>query len=308
MVHQQVHGLLALGLEGMERAKRLFVWRLVAHCAALICALAAAVFVEQHHTPGDAYEIYELMAAALAIAFELWALFLNHRASGLHCRGREVMRRVMLLDALDPAEAEAALKRSETYFGPTLSQRARLFKEQDEQLPPDQQRLFNYYYSTKKLGQKRLRDHLFESAIFSHHLYAFAWKFSLACLVVMLVAAGAVVMVLALGHHATPFRLLIALIAFVPASQEVDHLLLYHTVEHQLSLLLKRVERLYSDALTGAEPQVQLLADWGDYCAATTFAPPIRTWVYKRLVKKLVQDFEAKMQQLEKSAAVSGSE
>jgi hypothetical protein len=302
MVHQQVQPLLALGLEGLEWAKRLFVFRLLAHVLALVLAIAAAMFAEDADTL-----VGEITCAAAAICFEFLAFFLHHWATDLHSRSRQVMRRVMILDAFGPDEAVAALERSRPHFRETVLRGAVAVEARDQQLDESSKRLLNYYYSRKPLGQARLRDHLFESAIFSHHLYSTAWKFSLICLFALLCGAGIVVAVLILGHDASHHhgaaglivRLVIALVAFVPASQEVDHLLLYREVAHELGELLKRVERLYSQPLEGSHPNAQLLGDFGDYCAATTFAPPIRTLVYKALVRRLAVEFEQKMKELE---------
>jgi hypothetical protein len=304
MVDKKVQPLLALGLEGLERAKRLFVFRLLAHSAALVLAMMAALFVEDPDSL-----VLEVVAAAAAIGFETLALLLHHWAADLHSRSRQVMRRVMILDALNPEQAPVALERSRAHFNETVLRGAADLQARDQHLDDSQKRLLNYYYSRKPWGQARLRDHLFESAIFSHHLYRTAWKFSLLCLVLLLAGAAIVVGVLVLGrdpthHHSLTslvVRLLIALVAFVPASQEVDHLLLYREVEHQLAGLLKRVEALYANPLNEGEPNSQLLADLGDYCAATTFAPPIRTLVYKALVDRLVVEFEQKMKQLNQS-------
>jgi hypothetical protein len=299
MVHKQVQPLLALGLEGLGKAKWLFVCRLVAHCAALGLAITAAVMVESGDTA------LEIATASGAILCEFLAFWLHHQASDIHSRGREVMRRVMLLDALHPEQAAAALPKLQHHFGKDVERRAAALQAQDQQRPEKDQRLFNYYYSRKPLGQLRLRDHLFESAIFSHHLYAAAWRFSLICLFVLLGLAGTAVAVLVFGTHSehsmtTLFvRLLIALVAFVPASQELDHLLLYRSVEVQLGELLKRVEALYAEPLDDKQIHAGLLADVGDYCAATTFAPPIRTLVYQVLVRRLAVEFEEKMRALE---------
>jgi hypothetical protein len=310
MVHKQVYPLLALALEGLELAKQLFIYRLVAHCAALALAITAAVAL---HCGSEGVEI---AAAFGAIMAEFAALCLHHRAMELHTRGRQAMRRVMLLDGLRPEEAPAVLERARPHFGTAVRRSAAALEESDGRLEEKDQRLANYYYSSKPPGQARLRDHLFESAIFSHHLYGAAWKFSLACMIVLL-GAAAVVLVFLVPHttrllgfgtaHAEEaglatlaVRLVVALVAFLPACQELDHLLLYRMVEHHLGELLGRVEALYAEPDAGPQPGFRLLAEFGDYSAATTFAPPIRTLVYRRLVGRLRDEFEAKMAELDR--------
>jgi hypothetical protein len=95
-------------------------------------------------------------------------------------------------------------------------------------------------------------------------------------------------------------RIVIALVAFLPACQELDHLLLYRMVQNHLGEILKRVEALYSGPASDGQPDFLLLAAFGDYSAATTFAPPIRTLVYKQLKDQLRDEFEARMQSLRK--------
>jgi hypothetical protein len=305
MVHAQVQPLLALGLEGLDRAKWLFVCRLVAHCVALGLAITAALVVD------TATPAWQIALPAGAIICELVAFWLHNRASDFHSRGRQVMRRVMLLDALQPEQAPVVLPQMQPLFGQPVIRKAMALQERDLLKPEKDRRLLNYYYSRRQPGQARLRDLLFESAIFSHHLYAAAWRFSLICLAVLLGLAAIAVTALVLGSGSTEtmgalwLRLLIALVAFVPACQEVDHLLLYRSVEEQLGQLLGRVEGLYAETLNDQKPHAGLLADVGDYCAATTFAPPIRTLVYKALVDRLAVEFEQKMRDLEKGREVA---
>ena len=208
------------------------------------------------------------------------------------------MRRVMLLDALQPDEAPAVLERARAHFSTAIQQAASRLEERDRLLGDKNTGLSAYYWSPKDSGPARLRDHLFESAIFSHRLYQAAWKFSLLCLVVLLGAVAVVLVILGRGHHALLLRLLIALIAFLPASQELDHMLLYRMVAHHLSELLQRVESLYGEPLSDAQPNWRLLAELGDYSAAATFAPPIRTWVYRHLHDPLGVEFKKKMKEL----------
>jgi hypothetical protein len=317
MVHEQVYPLLALGLEGLEKAKTLFVYRLVAHCVAVGLAIAAAVAM--HNELPD----LEIVAVAAACAAELAALYLHHTAMELHSRARQVMRRVMLLDALHPDEAPAMMDKARSHFGMQVRRKATALEERDQK-EPDQakRRLANYYWSPKPPGPQRLRDHLFESAIFSQHLYSAAWRFSLVCLVVLFGAAAVVLTFLVLHHVTTGtaevsphtpgvatlgIRILLALVAFLPACQELDHMLLYRMMEHHLEELLKRVEALYADSLTAGEPDFRLLAEFGDYSAATTFAPPIRTVVYKALADRLSHEFEAKTTALGQAKAPTPS-
>lgn len=316
MVHDPVQPLLALALQGLEKAKRLFVVRLTAHIVALLCAILAAVCSHMIHYHGtesntEGLESLELVAAIAAVVFEGIALYVHHCAMELHSRGREAMRRVMLLDALHPSDATRALEKARHHFDAGVQRRAAAVEERDRHLEPEKRRLRNYYLSDKEVGQARLRDHLYESAIFSHHLYAAAWKISAAALVVLLGLGAIVLCFLLLGTHellghgnardsfpSLAVHALIALVAFVPACQELEHLLLYQLAQQQLGDLLRRLEDLYGDPLAGAAPNLQLFADLTDYAAATTFAPPIRTIVFWLLADRLDNETQEKIRKL----------
>jgi hypothetical protein len=125
MVHKQVQPLLALALEGLERAKLLFVFRLAAHCLALGLAITAAMAVHYQET------LVEVGAAVGAILFEFVVLALHHRAMELHSRGRQAMRRVMLLDALRPDEAPSVLESARHHFGKGIQRKAAALEERD---------------------------------------------------------------------------------------------------------------------------------------------------------------------------------
>src|SRR5260370_35319433 len=140
MVHEQVYPLLALGLEGLEKAKMLFVYRLVAHCVALGFAITVAVALHFDQTP------LEIIAAIATIASEFGALCLHHWALELHSQGRQVMRRVLLLDALNPGEAPAIIAKAQAHFGKALNRKAEAFAERDRKEPdPSKRRLPHYY-------------------------------------------------------------------------------------------------------------------------------------------------------------------
>jgi hypothetical protein len=294
MVHEEVRPLLALAQAGLDKAKRFFVWRLGAHGLTLLFALAGAV-APHYWASAEVAEAVEVVSAALAVGTEFVALYFHHRAVELHSLGRRAMRRVMLLDALSPAEAAAAEAEFRPHFGEDVVRRAAALRV------TDRERIDNYYWSKKPCDEARLRDHLYESAIFSQHLYTVAWRFSLVCLVVLAIPGIGVPLLLWHRAEFTFVRVLLALVAFLPACQELDHMLLYRTVAGELSDLIKRVEALYSAPAEGRKPDPQLMAEFGDYCGATTAAPPIRTVVYRALHEDLSADFEQRMRQLGQS-------
>jgi hypothetical protein len=296
MVHEEVRPLLALAQAGLDKAKRLFLWRLGAHGATLAFAVIGAV-AAYHSTEGGQdqkaiYEAVEIIAAVLAVGTEFAALFLHHRAVEMHSLGRRAMRRVMLLDALSPGEAAASEAEFRHHFDDGVCRQA------VAALEADRERISEYYWSKKPCDEARLRDHLYESAIFSHHLYTAAWQFSSVCLLVLLVPGIAVPLLLWHRPGLLVVRVVLAMAAFLPACQELDHMLLYRLVARELSQLIKRVEALYAAPAGAIKPDPHLLAEFGDYSAATTAAPPIRTVVYRALHERLSADFEKRMEQL----------
>jgi hypothetical protein len=304
MVHAEVRPLLALALEGLEHAKRLFVGRLVVHFVTLALLIVSAVALSYHEEQQEpALMLIELGSAGAAVATELLALRLHHRAMEIHSLSRVVMRRVMLMDASrpDPQDTKHFYDHIKEEFPTGVRSSALALEQKDKQLPDQDQRLANYYLSDRDDGPKRLRDHLLESAIFSHHLYSFAWKSSFGLMIALLVGAIVVWRFLLLGQGLVAFRVLVAVMAFLPLSQELDHVLLYKLMANQLSVLLGRLEHLFLDRLSAEQLDLRLMADFGDYGAATTFAPPIRTSAYFLLAKKLRSETKTKLDELKKA-------
>jgi hypothetical protein len=300
MVYTESQPLLARALECLEKAKRSFIFRLLAHFATLAFAIIAAFALSAGGEHGDrnALEVVEITAAIFAIITECIALFFHHKALEQHSLGRQAMRRVMLLDALSPGDAQGVLEELKHHFSQDVHRKSDALAAKDKTLPEKERRLLNYYWSSKPTGQARLRDHLFESAIFSQRLYSAAWMFSLVSMVILLVGALFVVALLLGNSTNLVLRVIIAVIAFLPSCQELDHMLTYRLVSEQLKSLLHRVEKLYALPLQTGPSDPRLLADLGDYNAATTFAPPIRTTIYYLLNARLSAEFEQKMKKL----------
>lgn len=300
MVHPQCQPLLALALEGLEKAKTLFLVRLFSHFATLGFAMVAAVAL--------AYDLpaVEIAAAIAAAGSEFVALYFHHRAMELHGAGRQAMRRVMLLDALRPEDAAAQVAEFAPRFKRTVQEATAAPARPGRRDSEPEHGLAKYYWSDKPTGPERLRDHLYESALFSHQLYSAAWKFSLTSMILLVFVAGVILYLLSGGTTKLGLHMLIALVAFLPACHELDHLLLYRMAAHDLAGLLPHVKSLYATALPQGQIDPALLAQFGDYSAATTYAPPIRTFVYRALADRLRREFEAEMQQLGQAQAPAG--
>jgi hypothetical protein len=306
MVHEEVRPLLALALVSLDKGKRLFIQRLLAHGLTLLLAGAAAVAGYQaSHGDSDRRDLFEgveVVATLLAAASEFVAFYFHHLGVHLHGLGRRAMRHVMLLDAMSPAGAPATEAEFREEFDADVQARAAARLEHDGRLPPGKQ-LASYYWSPKPCAEARLRDHLYESAIFSQHLYTAAWQVSLVVLFLLLLPALAVPLLVWHSHGMLVLRVVLVLVAFLPACQELDHLLLYRWVARELASVVKRVEALYLSPVGVKAPDPRLMAEFGDYSAATTLAPPIRTVVYWALHGRLSADFEQRMQQLGQAPA-----
>jgi hypothetical protein len=311
MVNEPVRPLLALGLEGLERAKTLFVRRLLWHAATLCLLVVATIAVTFLHDENGKKDntlvfVIECLALALAVVTEFMALRTHHAALAAHSLGRQVMRRVMLFDAHRPEDAVAYHAYVSQQFPESVREAAKRRMSSDPQPGPQQNQLSRYYHSSREPSLERLRDHLLESAMFSQRLYHAGWTLSIwvmgGFLLTALVVLGAMAYQgLAPGAHWGEFsiRLLITLLAFIPASQELDHAMLYRMMSERLSELIKRVEKLWDPAIPPEQLELQLLAEVGDYGADTTFAPPIRTLVYKHVDPELSQAVAKRLNELD---------
>ena len=86
MVHVQVQPLVALALEGLEKAKRFYIYRLTAHLVTLVLTIIGAYTpfgLPQHDHYGQ-LETIEISAAVLARLAEFVAFFFHHSALELH--------------------------------------------------------------------------------------------------------------------------------------------------------------------------------------------------------------------------------
>jgi hypothetical protein len=300
MVHGEVKPLLAWGLASLNWAKSLFVLRLVAHGAALACVLLGALNFSNR---GEQALHVEIICVVAGLLFELLAILLHQWGMHNHSLGRQLMRRAMLTDALSPADADVVRQHFGEHIGRSLLGRFNgwfVRRDRERLLRHHEGYLAGYYYSPVTPPQeKRLRDHLMESAIFSRRLYWSAAIYSVVLFVLILVAA--LVALSWITHPAglgviqsehAALDILYAIIIFLPLSQELEHSLLYLHMALELGGFCNALEKLYSPKVSANELGLRLRADFGDYGAFTTFAPPIRNWVYKLLAKKLADQMK----------------
>jgi hypothetical protein len=306
MVDPAVRPLLALGLETLDGAKNMLVRRLVWHVLTLVLLAAAATSSLKSFEDRFGNDVcfwIECTATLLAALTELMAVRVHHRSLEYHSLGRQVMRRVMLLDATEPGGAKEYLDYVRPHFAPSVLLRAERRLATDDQLE-------RYYCSVHAPGEQRLRDHLFESAFFSAKLYRFGSWISLGILLGFVAAAIAVAAAVAYPglrsheHFARfPVRLIIAVLVFLPACQELDHALLYRLGAGRLHDLLQRVEGLWDPRIPAPQLKLRLMADFGDYGADTTFAPPIRNIFYLLKDKELSVEVKARLDKLNQANA-----
>jgi hypothetical protein len=319
MLRAECRPVLALALEELDHAKTLFVYRLAWHLATLACLISAAYVLsvppqQEQHTGA-----FWLESAALLVAVftECVALWVHHRALEAHTLGRQVMRRVMLLDAERPEDAAEYHQYIKPKFTQSIQLRAEKRLADDDDPNPDKkkrQSLRRYYFSNRDSGPHRLRDHLLESALFSRTLYQQAFRYSLLILAVFLLSVLSIVLILGLhgirADHARDWgelsvRLAIVMLSFLPACQELDHALVYRMMSKELSGFVERLKDLWDRKIPPEQLKLRLTAAIGDYGAATTLAPPIRSWVYWLHDAELSKQVEVKFKELEAKEAGS---
>jgi hypothetical protein len=274
----------------------------------LVVAAACSLDALDQRVGNTACFWIECLAALLAAITELMAVRVHHLSLEYHSLGRQVMRRVMLLDATEPKDAQEYFDYVRPHFAP------RILHGADRRLAKDVQ-LERYYCSDREPGYLRVRDHLFESAFFSEKLYRFGSWVSLGILFGFVVVAVGVAAAMAFPglsseeHLARfPVRLIIAVLVFLPACQELDHALLYRLAAGRLRNLLGRIETLWDPRIPAEQLKLRLTADIGDYGADTTFAPPIRNVFYLLKDKELSVEVKARLDKLNQSANSSPRE
>jgi hypothetical protein len=265
---------LAISLASREAANVLFRWRLHAHLVALCLALIGLLLP----SPGDYY------CAVLAMVSEVVAWICHHRALERHALGRQAARRGLVeagLNTVGPAEAHVAL---EGRLGHKLLRMAAQYSAE---------KLRTYYSdSGEPAGPARLRELLWESSYFTSELYAAAARRSLIWSVILvagaLLAALLILPIAGVWMRSAPFtaaRLILLVIAFLPASDELDNLMLWRAAAEQARELDGRLAHL-----DPTEPD-QLWIAFADYAANTASAPPVPSRQYQRDQELLTQQW-----------------
>jgi hypothetical protein len=253
---------LALGLAGLDRAKTLFRWRFYAHLITLATALIGIILPHE----------VEYYVAVLAFASEATARWCHHSALGWHALGREAMRLALLSVSYGKVGTSEEISDLVRRFGKTGIEWAEKYT---------QEYLANYYKSTEPPGRGRMSDLLRQSIFFSAELYTTAARRSLIWGTVLLSGAFLVALLVLPSVAAwmgtatfTAARLFIVVVAFLPASDELDHLTLWNGAAERarsLDLRMAHVGEFDSD---------QLWIFFADYAAITASAPPVPAQLY----------------------------
>lgn len=219
---------------------------------------------------------YTYIPALLALGVQIYSWSVRRSAGSRHNEGEEGRTRGLLLDALGSAEERVDLNNWLIRVSP------RQGDSPPPPVPPD------YFASTAPVGMRRLCDHLQENAFWNKFMYKEAADYYGKILwVFVIVAIAAVLVAIPLasdGQNLILARLIVVALASGAAFTQWSEVSAWRSAETKSELLDRRLEAL-SDC---SEEELRsgrigaLLSAYGDYCVATSGAPPTPTWLYKR--------------------------
>ncbi|MFF0760597.1 hypothetical protein ACFYWH_11205 [Streptomyces sp. NPDC003737] len=219
---------------------------------------------------------YTYIPALLALGIQVYSWSVRRSAVSRHNEGEEGRTRGQLLDALGSAEERVDLNNWLIRVAP------RQGDSPPDPVSPD------YFASTAPAGMRRLCDHLQENAFWNKFMYKEAadyygkilWGFVIAAIAAVLVA----IPLASDGQNLILARLIVVALASGAAFTQWSEVAAWRSAETKSELLDRRLEAL-SDC-TDDELRLgrigALLSAYGDYCVATSGAPPTPTWLYKR--------------------------
>ncbi|GAA0322893.1 hypothetical protein GCM10009540_48240 [Streptomyces turgidiscabies] len=219
---------------------------------------------------------YTYIPALLALGVQVYVWSVRRGAGNRHNEGEEGRTRGLLLDALGAAEERVDLN----------NWLIRVWPRQGEQLPEPVPP--NYFSSTAPVGMRRLCDHLQENAFWNKFMYKEAadyygrilWGF-------VVVAVTAVLVAIPLASDKQNLilaRLIVVALASGAAFTQWSEVAAWNSAHSKSELLDRRLEALSDciDEELRSSRVGALLSAYGDYCVATSGAPPTPTWLYKR--------------------------
>lgn len=212
--------------------------------------------------------------ALIALGVQISSWVARNRAAKCHSAGEEGRIRGLLLDALGTVGEKVDLS---NWFG-------RVTPSEGETLPSPV--AADYFASEASLGMKRLCEHLQENAFWGKHLYKSAadyygralWIFSIVAVVAILVAipitSGDSDIILA--------RLIVVALASGAAFTQLAEVMAWRSAESKSETLDRRLDSLttFTDEELSSSRIGTVFSAYGDYCIATSGAPPVPTWIY----------------------------
>jgi len=235
--------------------------------ATLVLSIAS-VFVPQ--------QLIVYMLALCAFASQSVAWVLRARASRFHVDGDEARMRSVLFDAFGAAAEPLELNNLLARIGTRMRAAA------NRELNPD------YYASSLPSGATRLRDHLQENCFWSKHLYEAARKQYAGLLAIFVtIAVGAILVAFPLaprGQSLILAKVIVSVLSFGAALTQLNEILAWRLAANKNEILDRRLDLLarHSENELRMGQLPGLLAVFGDYCVASSLAPPIPQFVYRK--------------------------
>ncbi|MER5253717.1 MULTISPECIES: hypothetical protein [unclassified Streptomyces] len=214
--------------------------------------------------------------ALIALGVQVSSWITRNRAAKCHSAGEEGRIRGLLLDALGTVEERVDLS---NWFG-------RVTPSSGESIPAPVPS--DYFASGASLGMKRLCDHLQENAFWGKQLYKSTaeyygrtlWVFSIATGVVILIA----IPITSDENNIILARLIVVALASGAAFTQLTEVMAWRSAESKSEVLDRRLDSLaaFTDEELSSSRIGTVLSAYGDYCIATSGAPPVPTWIYTR--------------------------
>ncbi|WP_162602208.1 hypothetical protein [Streptomyces sp. CS207] len=214
--------------------------------------------------------------ALIALGVQVSSWIARNRAAKCHSAGEEGRIRGLLLDALGTVDERIDLS---NWFGRVTPSTG---ETPPTPVPSD------YFDSDAPLGMKRLCDHLQENAFWGKQLYKSAaeyygrmlWVFSVVSVGVILIA----IPITSDENDIILARLIVVALASGAAFTQLTEVMAWRSAESKSEILDRRLDTLatFPDEELSSSRIGTVFSAYGDYCIATSGAPPVPTWIYTR--------------------------
>ncbi|MFR0356910.1 hypothetical protein [Streptomyces sediminimaris] len=214
--------------------------------------------------------------ALIALGVQISSWVARNKAAKCHSAGEEGRIRGLLLDALGAVDERVDLS---NWFD-------RVTPPAGETLPapvaPD------YFASDAALGMKRLCEHLQENAFWGKHLYKSAaayygrmlWTFAIVSIGVILIA----IPMTSDENNIILARVIVVALTSGAAFTQLAEVMAWRSAEMKSEILDRRLDSLaaLAEEELASSRIGTVFSAYGDYCIATSGAPPVPTWIYTR--------------------------